>query len=147
MDKKILLAYLNWFYTLELEQVTLYQEQARIVNDDYMSEVLIHLAKIEDGHVQNISESIRQLGANPSRIGGIIGPAVGKPFSELSSLFGIEKMFKVNILLETKASQDYSNLIKRVNDVELLKVLKNNLIEEDLHRSWFITRRNRLKDK
>ncbi|KXS42151.1 MULTISPECIES: demethoxyubiquinone hydroxylase family protein [unclassified Candidatus Frackibacter] len=144
MNKKLLIAYLNWFYTLELEQVTLYKEQARASNDDYIKEVLKHLAAIEQRHVENISNSLKRLGTNPSKVGEIIGPIFGKPFSELTTMFGTVNLFRVNILLETRATRDYQNLIERVDDKELLNVLIENSIEEDLHRSWFIEQKRQL---
>ncbi|SJZ88007.1 ferritin family protein [Selenihalanaerobacter shriftii] len=147
MNKKLLLASLNWFYTLELEQVTLYEEQHRASNDDYIKEVLKHLADVEKGHVENIKKSIRELGSEPSRVGEIIGPIFGKPFSELTTMFGTVNLFNINILLESRAAHDYYKLINEVKDQGLLDVLIRNSIEEDMHRSWFVEQKRQLNKK
>ena len=47
---------LNWFYTLELNQVQVYSQQSKQVNDIYIQKILGRVAEIEQGHVDNISD-------------------------------------------------------------------------------------------
>ncbi|MFW6270286.1 MAG: hypothetical protein ACOC4G_09420 [Bacillota bacterium] len=63
-------------------------------------------------------------------------------------------MFFLNYHLETLAYKDYLSFFRKLDSrkkhhKELAEVLLSNLIEEDLHRNWFISQRealNKLKD-
>lgn len=143
MKEKELFAKLNWFYSLELNQVDFYTAQAKAMEDIYLSKTLTRVAGIEQQHVDNIAEQIRKLGAEPTRLGDVIAPLLGKTAGYLSGALGSEAVLKIGITLEEKAMKDYKDLIVRVNDEHLFNTLWNNLIDEDLHTAWFA---NKLKE-
>lgn len=143
MDEKQLLAKLNWFYSLELNQVDLYNSQSKTFKNShqYASIVFERVASIEQQHVENIADKIRQIGGTPSKLGDVLFPIMGKFAGTVLSLSGLENTLKANIFIEHKAMEDYSNLIKDVDkyfqDDELLKILKSNYVDEDLHSALF----------
>ena len=145
MDKETLIGKLNWFYSLELNQVDYYNAQSKSFKGRYSSLVLERCAEIEQGHVDNISQKIKGLGSKPTKLGDVISPIIGRTAGELISLTGLEDTLTVNILLEQKAMKDYNDLIAKLHqdqfgDQELIKLLQNNFIDEQLHTEWFRTK-------
>lgn len=142
MNHSQLLAKLNWFYNLELNQVELYTSLSKTFKDNYTSLVFQRLSYIEQQHVDNIAVKIKEMGGAPSTLGDILSPIIGSIAGKVLSLAGTENILKAAIKLEQKAIEDYRNLIQIVNkngyDQELLKILEHNLIDEDLHTAWFI---------
>jgi bacterioferritin len=142
MNHSQLLAKLNWFYNLELNQVDLYTSLSKTFEDNYTSLVFQRLSYIEQQHVDNIAVKIKEMGGAPSTLGDILSPIIGSIAGKVLSLAGTENILKAAIKLEQKAIEDYRNLIQIVNkngyDQELLKILEHNLIDEDLHTAWFI---------
>lgn len=149
MDKEQLISKLNWFYTLELNQVDLYIAQSKAFDGTYISQAFERIAYIEQQHVDNIAEKIKEMGGTPTRIGDVISPIIGSIAGKLISLSGLENTLKANILIEHKAMKDYKDLIDTLRsenqDKELLKILQNNHIDEDLHTAWFSGKLNELQ--
>lgn len=138
MDSEEIVAKLNWFYSLELNQVNLYMAQSKQVEDLYISKVLERASYIEQQHVDNIAAQIKKMGSTPTHLGDIISPILGKTGGNIASLFGVVPLLRVDILLEQKAMSDYKDFISQVEqDSELWSLLWSNLIDEDLHTSWF----------
>ncbi|MCL6635942.1 MAG: ferritin-like domain-containing protein [Peptococcaceae bacterium] len=138
MRTETLIARLNWFYSLELQQVDLYSAQARSVDDIYLARVLARVAAVEQQHVENIAGEIKRLGGVPTKLGGAVAPLAGRLAGALTGALGPRIMLKANISLEEKAMKDYKNLIvKAGGDPRLFAVLWDNLIDEDLHTAWF----------
>ncbi len=143
MDKAELLAKLNWFYSLELNQVDLYMAQSKTFAGSYESIVFERTAYIEQQHVDNIAAKIRELGGTPTALGDVISPILGSIAGKIVSLAGVENTLKANILIERKAMADYTNLINTIGDeygTELRKILEHNLVDEDVHTAWFSER-------
>lgn len=132
---------LNWFYSLELNQVDLYYSQSKSFKGTYYGQVFERISYIEQQHVQNIGRKIRDLGGSPSLLGNVIAPIIGNIGGKMISLTGLDDTLKINILLEEKAMKDYKELIHQMEkenfSQELIKVLQNNYIDEDLHTVWF----------
>jgi len=148
MNKDRLFAKLNWFYSLELNQVDMYTAQATAVNDPYLSKGLTRVASIEQQHVDNIAAEIRRLGGEPTRLGDVVAPILGKTLGTLTGALGSSIMLRTDISLEKKAMSDYQDMILAVgNDPRLSAVLWDNLIDEDLHMSWLANRLGNLGDK
>lgn len=147
MKTRDLIGRLNWFYSLELQQVDLYTAQAHAVKEhDYLAKALGRVSAIEQQHVDNIAAEIRRLGEEPSRLGDIAGPLMGKTAGLLTGAFGPHIFLKANILLEKKAMKDYKDLIRKVpGDEKLLQTLWDNLMDEDLHTAWFANKLKQLK--
>lgn len=143
MNDKQLIAKLNWFYSLELEQVDLYTAQAEQMEDIYLRKTLHRIAVIEQQHVDNMAASLRRLGAEPTRLGDVLAPLLGKASGAVTGVLGPKAVLKVGITLEEKAMKDYKDLIVRVDDHHLFDTLWDNLIDEDLHTAWFA---NKLKE-
>ena len=145
MNQKELIARLNWFYSLEINQVDLYTAQANAVEDDiYLAKTLARVAVIEQQHVDNMAKAIKKMGAEPTKLGDVISPLVGKATGLVTGLVGPKLMLKADITLEEKAMQDYKDLIINIgNNEHLFNVLWDNLIDEDLHTAWFA---NKLKE-
>ncbi|WHH57992.1 demethoxyubiquinone hydroxylase family protein [Petroclostridium sp. X23] len=149
MDKERLLFKLNWFYSFELNQVDLYTSQSSSTKDDYISLAFERIAYIEQQHVDNIADNIKELGGKPTMLGDMIAPIVGKTVGKILGLSGIENLLKINILLEQKAMQDYKDLIHAIRgrcDDKVVKILQSNLIDEDLHAAWFHNQLLELKE-
>lgn len=128
---------LNWFYSLELNQVDLYTAQSKHFEDQYIARTLARVAVIEQQHVDNIADLIKNFGKTPTRIGDTIAPITGKVAGKAVSAAGLAATLRINIKLEQKAMEDYANFISRVNDQDLIDLLWSNYIDEDLHTSWF----------
>lgn len=138
MEREALINKLNWFYSLELQQVDLYTAQARAAEDIYLARTLARIAAIEQQHVDNIAAEIRRLGGKPTRLGDVIAPLLGKAVGTITGAAGTEAVLKTDITLEEKAMKDYKDLILRAGgDPGLFAVLWDNLIDEDLHTAWF----------
>ncbi|MCL5058613.1 MAG: ferritin-like domain-containing protein [Actinobacteria bacterium] len=144
MVKAALIVKLNWFYSLELEQVDLYTAQSQATEDIYLSKTLARIAVIEQQHVDNIAGEIRRIGGEPTKLGDVIAPILGKTFGILTGALGPQMLLKADITLEEKAMKDYKDLILQAgDDPRLFKILWDNLIDEDLHTAWFA---NKLKE-
>jgi len=141
MQRSSLIARLNWFYSLELQQVALYTAQAGAVEDIYIARALSRVASIEQQHVDNIAAEIKRLGGKPVSLGDVIAPVTGKIAGTFTGAMGLRLLLKANIALEEKAMRDYKEMIlKAGHDPGLFSVLWNNLIDEDLHTAWFAGR-------
>jgi len=138
MDEKQILNKLNWFYSLELNQVGLYSTQSKYVDDIYTRKVLERAANIEQQHVDNLALQIKLIGGEPTSLGDVIAPLMGKASGNLVSWLGLIPTLKANIMLEQKAMSDYKDFILQVGeDYELFNLLWSHLIDEDFHTSWF----------
>lgn len=145
MDKEHLLEKLNWFYSLELNQVDLYKSQSKAFLDDYTGRVFQRLAIIEQGHVDNIGAKIRELGAEPTRLGDVLAPMLGHLAGKIIAATKLEEVLKINTMIEFKAMKDYRDLIKNLKtsnygSKDLIRLLQDNYIDENLHTEWFKTK-------
>lgn len=145
MKKEDLLNSLNWFYTLELNQVDLYKALSEKFSDNYEGIVFEHIAQIEQGHADNIAAKIKELGSTPTTLGEVISPIIGTSLATILSLSGLDMVHRINIKIEEKAMSDYSKLIEDLEkdgetpDSPLSKLLKYNYIDEQQHASLFAT--------
>ncbi|MFZ5942695.1 MAG: demethoxyubiquinone hydroxylase family protein [Bacillota bacterium] len=141
MDREELLLKLNWFYSLELSQVDLYSALSNRFQNKYTSLVFERIAAIEQQHVDNMAAQIKKLGGKPSILSDIVAPITGSAVGEILSLGSKEQILQIAILLEEKAMHDYQQLILSLPPVEekkeLVRILQSNLVDEDLHTSWF----------
>ena len=145
MDTKTLISKLNWFYSLELNQVDLYNAQGKAFKGRYSGIVFERCAYIEQNHVDNIGEKIKELGGKPTVLGDIISPIIGKVAGELIAMTSLEDTLAINILIEQKAMKDYNDLIEKLHqddneDKELTRILQHNFVDEHLHTEWFRTK-------
>jgi bacterioferritin len=72
MDNEMLISKLDWFYNLELNQVDLYNSQSKVFKGSYSGIVFERCAYLEQNHVDNIGEKIKELGGKPSVLGDVI---------------------------------------------------------------------------
>ncbi len=145
MDTDTLISKLNWFYSLEINQVDLYNAQSKAFKGRYSGIVFERCAFIEQNHVDNIGEKIKELGGKPTVLGDIISPIIGKVAGELISMTGLEDTLAINIIIEQKAMKDYNDLIEKLyqddyGDKEMIKILQHNFVDEHLHTEWFRTK-------
>lgn len=150
MDKEQLLARLNWFYSLELNQVDLYKSQSKAFEKEYAGLVFERLSLIEQGHVDNVGAKIRELGAEPTAIGDVISPLIGHIAGKLIGTRELEEVLKINTMIEQKAMKDYKELINSLKESfygskDLIKLLQQNFIDENLHTEWFKTKLSELQ--
>lgn len=143
LEEKDLIRSLNWFYTLEIEQVDLYKSQARAATDIYLRQVLTRIAAMEQEHVINLEAEISRRGATPTRLGAIIAPLLGVAAGTILNWTNTRTLLWANITLEEKAMADYKRLILKVAEKPLFNLLWSHLIDEDLHAAWFS---NKLKE-
>lgn len=146
METKTLITRLNWFYSLETQQVRLYTEQSKAAPDMYSRKALERIAAIEQGHVDNIGAAITRLGGTPTLMGEMLGSALGAIMGKASGAAGLIDLLKLDISLEEKAMRDYKDLILKVGrDRELFETLWSNLIDEDIHTAWFANKLRELE--
>lgn len=145
MDKEKLMMRLNWFYSLELNQVDLYKSQSKAFQGEYAELVFERLSLIEQGHVDNIGAKIREMGAEPTSIGDVIAPLIGHMAGKIIGSRDLQEVLKINTAIEQKAMEDYRDLINTLKNSyygnkELIKLLQHNFIDENLHTEWFKTK-------
>jgi bacterioferritin len=143
MERADLISRLNWFYTLELNQIDLYMAQSRNFIGSYESIVFERTACIEQEHADNIAAQIRKFGEAPTKLGDMLSPIIGRVAGSVLSISGVENTLKTNILIEQKAMSDYTDLINTIGDdygTQLKKFLQYNLVDEDTHTAWFSMR-------
>lgn len=145
METDALISKLNWFYSLELNQVDLYQAQYKAFQGTYSGLVFERLTYVEQNHVDNIGEKIKELGGKPTILGDMISPIIGKLAGGAISLAGLDDTLAANILIEQKAMKDYNDLIQTLQqdkhqDKELVKILEHNFVDEHIHTEWFRTK-------
>lgn len=137
MDRKAYLAKLNWFYSLETEQVDLYLAQSKAGQDPHLAKLLEHVASVESGHVAALDAYIRGCGGKPTSPGGVVATLLGRAAGKASGLASPEVFLKLDIALEEKAMADYKALLDQAHEARLENLLWGNLIDEDLHTAWF----------
>jgi len=152
MNDALLKLALNWFYTMELTQLDLYLNQAKRSKDDYIARVLVKTAEIELKHALGFKKFILKLGGEPTRLGELFSFLSGYIPGRLTNYFGTVNLFTYNYTLESIAIRDYRHLISKLKPVNetrkrLLDFLVDNLIEEDFHRSWFLSKKELKKIK
>jgi len=145
LDKEELISKLNWFYSLELNQVDLYNAQSKAFKGRHSGLVFERCAYLEQNHVDNIGEKIKELGSKPSVLGDVLSPIIGKLAGGIIASTGLEDTLMANILIEQKAMKDYNSLIENLHrekwaDEELIKILQYNFVDEHLHTEWFRTK-------
>lgn len=151
MKKEQLITRLNWFYSLERNQVDLYTSQSSSFKKHYTGLVFERISYIEQQHVDNIAHTIKELGATPSLLGDVLSPIIGSLAGKLISLTGVEDVLKINIMIEQKAMKDYKELIDTLKQKEhangaLIKLLEYNFIDENLHTEWFKSKLSQLQN-
>ena len=136
---------LNWFYTLEKNQVDLYTSQSQHVENIYIKKTLKRVSLIEQKHVENIADMLNTLGTRPSLIGDVLGPRLGKISGKVTGKLKTSTFLKINVALEKKAMADYKKFISQIKGKGTLKeLLWAHLIDEDLHAAWFTNKSNSL---
>ena len=99
MEKEKLIRKLNWFYSLEVNQVDLYAAQSKLVDVMYIKKTLERVSMIEQKHVENIAKKIKELGEKPIFLSDIIAPITGKISGNITGRISIIKLLKINISL------------------------------------------------
>jgi len=150
MNKEQLISRLNWFFSLELNQVDLYLAQSKAFSNEYAGLVFERLASIEQGHVDNIEAKIKELGAVPTLIGDVVAPLIGNLAGKVIGSAKLEEVLKVNTMIEQKAMKDYKDLIHNLQNSyygskNLISLLQHNFIDENLHTEWFKTKLSELQ--
>ena len=138
MDVKNIISQLNWFYSWEIAQVDNYITQSKFVKDKYISLALARVACVEQLHVDNMAAHVKNLGGIPTKSGDVIAPYLGKLIGSITPSTGLSNMLRVNVAIELKAKTDYKKFIDNVTDIDLLKTLWDNFIDEDFHTVWMI---------
>lgn len=145
MERKAIIRKLNWFYSLEHNQVNLYMTQSKQTDDLYIKRVFNKAATIEQRHIDLIGAKIEELGGRPTLLGNILGSLSGRILGEITEKMDMVKLLSLNVKLEEKAMQDYKKFISQIDDQALSKLLWSNLIDEDLHASWFASKIDQLR--
>ena len=109
MKKSQLIRKLNWFYTLEKNQVDLYTAQSQHVEDIYIKKTLKRVALIEQKHVENIADQIKKMKQKPTFLGDTLGSLMGKIAGQITGKAGTINFLKVDTALEKRAMADYKS--------------------------------------
>jgi len=146
VQKEEIIKRLNWFYSLEHNQVDLYTTQSKNTDNLYIKKTFARISLIEQKHVNMIADKIKELGGTPTLLGNVIGSLSGRITGKLTGKTDMTNLLKLNIKLEEKAMQDYKQFISSVEKNEdLSELLWSNLIDEDLHKAWFYSKIDDLK--
>ena len=97
MDRKNLISRLNWFFNLGLNQVDLYTSQSRYSRDPYVKIAFERIAYIEQQHVDNIADKIKELGGRPSKTGDKLAPILGSAVGTALAATGTANVLRINI--------------------------------------------------
>ncbi len=141
MNRERIIQRLNIFYGLELFQVDVYSTQSKWVNDIHMKKAFERMALIEQGHVDNLASKIRDMGGEPSKVVEVTTPSAGLLIGKALSLTDLATVLRLNIAFEREAISMYEDLIiQSGGDEELFDLLWANLIDEELHTAWFLSK-------
>jgi bacterioferritin len=146
---------LRWFYTLELEQIDIYERQSEHIKDDYIKRVLNHFISIERNHVKSFLKQFEMFDFKPKRQLGAILTYMGEAGGTATAMAGVSNMLKADMLLEQKALKEYNKFIEQLEKssirdekvASLISTLQSNSIDEELHIFWCKGKIEEFKDK
>ncbi len=127
---------LNHDLIAELSAVEMYGAHAKVIAEDAILQGVRAILSVEEGHAQELTKRIKELGGKPAQPGGaatVAGRAVGAASGQASTV----EMLKLELGEEQQAIKDYSAQVAEiVDDDETATLLEEHLHDEIEHARW-----------
>jgi len=127
---------LNHDLIAELSAVEMYTAHAEAIAEDAIVQGVRAILSVEQGHAQELTKRIKELGGEPAQPGGaatVAGRAVGAASAQARTV----EMLKLELGEEQQAIKDYSaQLAEIVDDDETATLLEDHLHDEIEHARW-----------
>lgn len=136
LSKELIIEALNHDLIAELSAVEMYAAHAEAIAEDAIVQGVSAILSIEEGHAQELTKRIKELGGEPAQPGGaatVVGRAVGAASAQASTV----EMLKLALGEEQQAIKDYSAQIAEiVDDDDTVTLLEQHLQDEMEHARW-----------
>lgn len=143
MEKEELLGELNKVLMFERGHKGIYEKEKNVVEDGEIAVVLNRFEMMEDEHIGRVAGAIKSLGGEPAKTANA-AEFLGNMFATGVNLSGTMNLLKASLFIEEQAYKGYKKLLGRLNDEEMIKSLKNNMIDAGLMYLWLKDRIDRL---
>ena len=139
LSKEQIIQALNHDLIAELSAVEMYEAHAKAIAEDAIIQGVRAILSVEEGHAQELTKRIKELGGEPAQPGGVAtvaGRSVGAASAQASTV----EMLKLELGEEQQAIKDYSAQVADiVDDDETATLLEENLHDEIEHARWLKT--------
>jgi bacterioferritin (cytochrome b1) len=136
LSKEQIIEALNHDLMAEFSAVEMYGAHAGAIAEDAIVQGVRAILSVEEGHAQELTKRIQELGSEPAQPGGaatVAGRAVGAASGQASTV----EMLKLELGEEQQAIKDYSAQIAEiVYDDETATLLEEHLYDEIEHARW-----------
>jgi bacterioferritin (cytochrome b1) len=136
LSKEQIIEALNHDLIAELSAVEMYGAHVKAVTEDAIVQGVRAILSVEEGHAQELTKRIKELGGEPAQPGGaatVAGRAVGAASGQASTA----EMLKLELGEEQQAIKDYSvQIADIVDDDETVILLEEHLHDEIEHARW-----------
>jgi bacterioferritin (cytochrome b1) len=136
LSKEQIIEALNHDLIAELSAVEMYGAHAKAILEDAVLQGVQAILSVEEGHAQELTKRIQELGGEPAQPGGaatVAGRAVGAASAQTSTV----EMLRLELGEEQQAIKDYSAQIAEiVDDDETATLLEEHLHDEIEHARW-----------
>ena len=136
LSKEQIIEALNHDLIAELSAVEMYGAHAKAIAEDAIVQGVRAILSVEEGHAQELTRRIKELGGAPAQAGGaatVAGRAVGAASAQASTV----EMLKLELGEEQQAIKDYSAQVAEiVYDDETAILLEEHLHDEIEHARW-----------
>jgi bacterioferritin (cytochrome b1) len=136
LSKEQIIEALNHDLIAELSAVEMYGAHAKAILEDAVLQGVRAILSVEEGHAQELTKRIQELGGEPAQPGGaatVAGRAVGAASAQASTV----EMLKLELGEEQQAIKDYSTQVAEiVDDDETVTLLEEHLHDEQEHARW-----------
>jgi len=136
LSKEQIIEALNHDLIAELSAVEMYGAHAKAIAEDAIVQGVRAILSVEEGHAQELTKRIKELGGEPAQPGGeatVAGRAVGAASGQASTV----EMLKLELGEEQQAIKDYSAQVAEiVDDDETANLLEEHLHDEIEHARW-----------
>jgi len=139
LTKEQIIEALNHDLIAELSAVEMYGAHAEAIAEDAIVQGVRAILSVEEGHAQELTKRIKELGGKPAQPGGAATVA-GRAVGAASGQAGTVEMLKLELGEEQQAIKDYSAQIADImDDDETGTLLEEHLHDEIEHARWLKT--------
>jgi bacterioferritin (cytochrome b1) len=136
LSKEQIIEALNHDLIAELSAVEMYGAHAKAITEDAIVQGVRAILSVEEGHAQELTKRIKELGGEPAQPGGeatVAGRAAGAASAQASTA----EMLKLELGEEQQAIKDYSAQVAEiVDDDETAILVEEHLHDEIEHARW-----------
>ncbi len=139
LSKEQIIEALNHDLRAEWSAVEMYSAHAKAIAEDAIVQGIRAILGVEEGHAQELTKRIQELGGKPVQPGGA-ATVLGRAAGAASAQAGTAEMLKLELGEEQQAIKDYSAQIAEiVDDDETVALLEEHLHDEMEHARWLKT--------